>query len=176
MSVEPKPVQRPHPPVYIGGYSEDTVRWTAARGYHLIQHGIQSRASVMRSLRIFGELGGDVHAVPVGRFVYVGESDDAARREIWPTVLSLTARLRQVGIHKSTGIISEEELESDRFVRDVAIVGGPATCADKIAALQCEVGLDYLNALSAFFGYLPPEQLRRSLSLLAREVMPRVGG
>ena len=39
--VQPKPVQQPHPPVYIGTYNEETAGWAAREGHRLIQHGIQ---------------------------------------------------------------------------------------------------------------------------------------
>jgi len=48
------------------------------------------------------------------------------------------------------------------------------TCAAKIDEMRRAWGMNYLNALSAFFGFLPLPQLRRSLQLLAEEVRPRL--
>lgn len=169
--VVPKPLQRPHPPVYIGAYSEESVRWAGASGHALIQHGIQSLSSVREALRCFIDAGGDVSSVPIGRFVYVGETDEEARRVAWPVVCQLTDRLRTIGIHRRGRIISEPELDPERFYREVAIIGSPATCIDRIAALRDELGMRYLNCLAGFFGILPEADLRRSLELFAREVM-----
>src|SRR5262249_20071691 len=41
IGVQPKPVQRPHPPIYYGAYSDESVKWTAESGYRMILHGIQ---------------------------------------------------------------------------------------------------------------------------------------
>lgn len=170
--VVPKPAQRPHPPVYIGAYSEESVRWAGESGHVLIQHGIQSLSTVRDSLRRFAEAGGDVSRVPIGRFVYVGETDEEARRVAWPVVCQLTDRLRTIGIHRRGRIISEPELDPERFYREVAIIGSPATCIERIAALRDELDMRYLNSLVGFFGLLPEVDLRRSLELFAGEVMP----
>jgi alkanesulfonate monooxygenase SsuD/methylene tetrahydromethanopterin reductase-like flavin-dependent oxidoreductase (luciferase family) len=172
-SVEPRPIQTPHPPVYIGGYSEESVRWAGASGHHLIQHGIQSLDTVRENLRLFAEAGGDVGEVPVGRFVYVGETDESARAEAWPVVCGLTDRLRTIGIHRRGLIISEAELDPERFYREVAIVGSPATCAERIEELRSTLGIRYVNLLAAFFGLMPPQLERASLVRFSKEVMPR---
>lgn len=169
ISVQPRPIQRPYPPVYIGTYSEDMVRWAAASGFHLIQHGIQSLEHIRHLLNVFDAAGGQVESVPVGRFVYVSESDESARQELKPVIGKLTAHLRQVGIVTKT--LSEAELQPERFYEEMVIAGSPATCVIKIARLQA-MRIRYLNCLTAFFGYLPDELLQNSLTLLAKEVMP----
>ncbi|MCC7371677.1 MAG: LLM class flavin-dependent oxidoreductase [Chloroflexi bacterium] len=174
--VEPKPVQQPTPPIYVGAYTDESVRWAATAGHRLIQHGIQSLTTVERAMILFAEAGGDIATVPVGRFVYVSASDEQARREVWPTILDLTAKLRQVGIARSRRVIAEEELEPERFMAEVAIVGGPETVAARIAGLHARLGMQYLNLLPAFFGYLPGPLLRQSLEIFAAEVMPRFPG
>jgi alkanesulfonate monooxygenase SsuD/methylene tetrahydromethanopterin reductase-like flavin-dependent oxidoreductase (luciferase family) len=139
-------------------------------------HGIQSPRTLERCLRTYRQHGGDVSAVPVGRFCYVGETDAIARSEVWPTVVQQANRLRQVGLHRrSDPVITEEELEPERFYAETAIVGGPETVARRLGELRDEHGIGYVNLLSAFFGYLPEPLLRSSLTLFANEVMPRLG-
>jgi alkanesulfonate monooxygenase SsuD/methylene tetrahydromethanopterin reductase-like flavin-dependent oxidoreductase (luciferase family) len=171
-AVEPRPVQTPHPPVYIGGYSEESVKWAGSSGHHLIQHGIQSLDTVRPNLQLFASAGGDVSQVPVGRFVYVGQTDASARAEAWPVVCGLTERLRTIGIHRRGVIISEAELEPERFFNEVAIIGSPATCAQRLDDLRTALGIQYVNLLAAFFGLMPPDLERASLSRFAEEVMP----
>lgn len=173
-TVEPKPVQRPHPPVYIGAYTDASVSWAAQLGHTLIQHGIQSYANVRRCLNTFEQEGGARAKVPVGRFVYVGEDDDAARRDAWPVICQHTALLRQIGIAQRGNIVSEDELEPERFYHEVAIIGSPETCARRIATLRDDLGIRYLNVLASFFGFLPEPRLLQSLALFATEVMPKL--
>lgn len=90
-SVEPKPVQQPHPPLFIGTHTGSTVEWAARSGYTLICHGITNSQNIERLLQTFRNAGGDVGNVPPGRFVYVSETDASAREELWPVILKLTA-------------------------------------------------------------------------------------
>jgi alkanesulfonate monooxygenase SsuD/methylene tetrahydromethanopterin reductase-like flavin-dependent oxidoreductase (luciferase family) len=174
--VAPAPVQRPHPPVFIGGYTDETCAWVAEHGFALMQHGIESPTVLERCLRTYRLHGGDVASVPVSRFCYVGETDASARAEAWPVVVRQAARLHQIGLHRRPDpVITEPELEPERFYAETAIVGGPETVARRISELRDELGVRYVNLLSAFFGYLPEARLRTSLALFAHEVMPRLG-
>jgi alkanesulfonate monooxygenase SsuD/methylene tetrahydromethanopterin reductase-like flavin-dependent oxidoreductase (luciferase family) len=173
-SIEPKPVQRPHPPIYMGTYTDETAAWAAREGHGLICHGITSMANQRRLMRAFVDAGGDPAGVPFGRFVYVSETDESARAELWPTVLKLTTRLKGFGLFNRKGVLTERDLDPEVFYREMVIAGGPESCAAKILELQEELGVTYLNALSAFFGFLPIELLERSLALLGRDVRPLV--
>lgn len=174
-AIEPKPVQKPHPPIFVGTYTPDTAAWAARNHHGLICHGINTLDAVRPVLEAYADAGGALSDVPFGRFVYVSESDETAREELWETVLKLTERLKGVGITKRGAIISEADLEPEAFYQRMVIAGGPETCARKIDALRREFGIGYLNALAAFFGFLPLDLLKKSLRLLAVDVRPRLG-
>lgn len=173
-SIEPKPIQKPHPPIFIGTYSNETAAWAAREGHAIICHGITNMANQRRMMCAYKEAGGVVERVPFGRFVYVSETDASAREELWPTVVKLAGRLKGFGLFNRRGIVTEQDLDPDNFYREMVIAGSPESCARQILALNEELGITYLNALSAFFGFLPLEHLDRSLTLLGREVRPRV--
>jgi alkanesulfonate monooxygenase SsuD/methylene tetrahydromethanopterin reductase-like flavin-dependent oxidoreductase (luciferase family) len=174
-TLSPTPVQEPHPPIYVGAYSPRTLSWAAEQGYSIIAHGIQSPASLHRCLTTYAEQGGNLRAVPVGRFCYVGESDRQARKDAWATVIAQAQRLHQIGLWRRGDVITtENDLEPERFYHETAIVGGPDTVAARIAELRDAYGLRRFNLLSSFFGILPAELLDGSLELFASEVMPRL--
>lgn len=81
-------------------------------------------------------------------------------------------RLRTIGLRGA--ILNSDDLEPESFYRDMVIAGSPQTCVERISALRDEFGISYLNALSAFFGFLPISNLKSSLQLLAAEVRPRL--
>lgn len=173
-TVSPLPLQQPHPPIYVGAYNPQTLTWAAGRGYPIIQHGIQAPASLHRCLTTYAGHGGDLAAVPVGRFCYVGESDRQARKDAWPVVVQQAQRLHKIALRRGELVITEEDLQPERFYHETAIIGGPETVAGRIAELRDRYGLRRINLLPSFFGYLPTELLGGSLELFATQVMPRL--
>jgi alkanesulfonate monooxygenase SsuD/methylene tetrahydromethanopterin reductase-like flavin-dependent oxidoreductase (luciferase family) len=166
-----KTIQQPHPPIFVGTYSEEIAHWAASKGYSLIQHGIQSKANVKKLLQSFEKGGGDLTKVPVGRFVYVGKDDTSAREVAWPASCELAAFLRKSGMHKK-GILTEEDLDPERFYHEMVIAGGPDTCLDQLKSLSNELGINYVNSLPSFFGYLTHPQILSSTVLFSKSIMP----
>ena len=70
-------------------------------------------------------------------------------------------------------ISTEDELETERWLREVAIVGSPDTVAGRIAALRDELGFGNLMLVTGFLGNLPQGHVVTTLELCAQEVMPR---
>lgn len=172
-SIEPKCIQQPHPPIYVATYREEAAAWVGERGLTLFQGSQQSVGSIHRCIAAFRDAGGDVSEVPVGRFVVVGESDAAAWRAALPAGEKLTAGYRRGGEQVKRRISTEEELEPERWLREVAIVGSPDTIAARIAELYEEFGFGALQLVTGFLGNLPQQEVVRTLELFAREVMLR---
>jgi alkanesulfonate monooxygenase SsuD/methylene tetrahydromethanopterin reductase-like flavin-dependent oxidoreductase (luciferase family) len=70
-------------------------------------------------------------------------------------------------------ISTEDEIETERWLREVALVGSPETMAGRIAALREELGFGNLMLVTGFRGNLPQEHVATTLELFAEEVMPR---
>lgn len=138
-SIEPKCVQRPHPPVYVATYREEGAAWVAEHGCTLFQGSQQSVDSLRRCIGAFKNAGGDAAKVPVGRFVVVGETDEAARVAARPAAEKLTAGYRRTGEQVKRRISTEDELDTERWMNEVAIIGSPQTVATHIAALHAEL-------------------------------------
>ena len=145
----------------------------AERGLTLFQGSQQSVSSIRRCIGAFKNAGGDVAQVPIGRFVVVGETDEAARRAAWPAAERLTAGYRRGGEQVRRRISTEEELETERWLSEVAIVGSPDTVAERIIALHDELGFGNFMLVTGFLGNLPQAEVIRTLELFAREVRPR---
>jgi hypothetical protein len=173
-SIKPKCIQRPHPPVYVATYREESAVWIGQRGLALFQGSQQSVDSIRRCIGAFTDAGGDVAQVPIGRFVVVGETDEDARQVAWPAAERLTGGYRRNGEQVRRRISTEEELETDRWLREVAIVGSPYTVAERITALHAEFGFGNFMLVPGFLGNLPQDQVARTLELFAKEVRPRV--
>jgi len=171
-SIEPKCVQKPHPPIYVATYREDAAAWLGEHGLTLFQGSQQSVDSIRRCVRTFKDAGGDVAQVPVGRFVVVGQTDEEAWRAAWPAAEKLTAGYRRSGEQVKRRISTEDELETERWLREVAIVGSPGTVSARIAELQDEIGFGNFMLVTGFLGNLGQDHVVATLQLFAKEVMP----
>jgi alkanesulfonate monooxygenase SsuD/methylene tetrahydromethanopterin reductase-like flavin-dependent oxidoreductase (luciferase family) len=142
-------------------------------GHTLLQGSQQSVDSIRRCVRAYTEAGGRMVDVPIGRFVVVGETDAAAWHAAWPAAEKLTAGYRRGGEQVRRRIATEDELTTERWLREVAIVGSPDTVTGRIAALHDELGFGNLTLVTGFLGNLPQEHVVTTLELFAQEVMPR---
>ena len=173
-SIEPKCIQRPHPPIYVATYREEGAAWAGQHGLALFQGSQQSVPSIRRCIMAFRDAGGDVAGVPIGRFIVVGESDKAALQAARPAAERLTGGYRRGGDQLRRGILTEDEHDTERWLREVAIVGGPETVAERITELHGELGFGGLQLVTGFLGNLSQEDVVRTLDLFAKEVRPRV--
>jgi alkanesulfonate monooxygenase SsuD/methylene tetrahydromethanopterin reductase-like flavin-dependent oxidoreductase (luciferase family) len=91
-----------------------------------------------------------------------------------PAAEKLTAGYRRGGDQLRRGILTEEEHDTERRLREVAIVGSPETLAERVAALHAEFGFGNFMLVTGFLGNLPQEHVVKTLELFAKEVRPRV--
>ena len=154
-------------------YREESAAWVGERGLTLFQGSQQSVDSIRRCIAAYRDAGGDVSEVPIGRFVVVSETDEAAWQAAWPAAERLTAGYRRGGEQVRRQISTEDELKTERWLREVAIVGGPETVAQRVTALREEFGFGNFQLVTGFLGNLPQAEVIKTLELFAREVRPR---
>ncbi|MBT6277163.1 MAG: LLM class flavin-dependent oxidoreductase [Chromatiales bacterium] len=164
LTLVPRPVQKPHPPVWIATRlgTQDVIDYTAARGFKLLCAWAprdELRATYHQLLEAQAKLEiADPLVFTCLRHVYVGESDAAAQRDGNKYVdyyMNSTALFRPVGAHE----------------RGEMIFGGPQTCMEKLATLRDESGINNLICWMNFGG-LPQTMVEDSMHRFAQEVMP----
>jgi len=84
------------------------------------------------------------------------------------------AGYRRSGEQVRRRISTEDKLDPERWLREVAIVGGPDTVAERIGALHDEFGFGNFMLVTGFLGNLPQDRVVETIELFAREVRPRV--
>jgi probable F420-dependent oxidoreductase len=81
--LEPKPVQRPHPPLWFGGHHPSALRRAVALGDGFIGAGSAPTAAFAEQVTVLhqmlGEAGRDPAAFPVGKRVYIALDRDRDR-------------------------------------------------------------------------------------------------
>jgi alkanesulfonate monooxygenase SsuD/methylene tetrahydromethanopterin reductase-like flavin-dependent oxidoreductase (luciferase family) len=192
----PRPLQQPHPPIWIPGVgSQETIEFVAQRryGYMGIPYfHIDSFRRVFNQFREACQKAGytaQPEQMGWGVPIYVAETDAQARREFephfWYFIKNLlkgivmnppgyTSPRSILAILKNRSHFLLEQKTWDDIEKGVfAIVGSPETVRQKLAHYQKELGTGMiLTGCQA--GSLPHDLTRKSMELLAREVLPKL--
>jgi alkanesulfonate monooxygenase SsuD/methylene tetrahydromethanopterin reductase-like flavin-dependent oxidoreductase (luciferase family) len=174
--VEPPTAQKPHPPMWMGAGSPDSIRQVAARGYNLLLDQFASFETVAERIAIFKsevEKRGrtfDPTEVGVARAFYVAKNavDKEAALE---RRLEAQRRLEAIsnapdGTKNKASIMAYSDTREAS--EDSALYGTPDEIARKLERLR-GLGVEYvlLNG-----GGLGLDKASDNLSRFAREVMP----
>lgn len=165
LTMVPRPVQKPHPPVWVGSRlgKKETIDYAVERGYNLLSAWAtfeELRATHERFTEGRAKQGlSDDFPYTCVRHVFVGENDAEAKRDGNEAVeyyFKSTALFRPIGDHE----------------RDMMILGSPETCIEKIQELHDEAKINHVICWMNFGG-MDNEKVLRSMNLFAEEVIPK---
>jgi alkanesulfonate monooxygenase SsuD/methylene tetrahydromethanopterin reductase-like flavin-dependent oxidoreductase (luciferase family) len=152
VEVLPKPMQRPHPPVWMAATSESALEWASARGFSILMDPHASVREIGHKRQFYAErLAAAGHSLegrelPVARLVALGDTaakaKEVARRGAqWICDSYFGAAHRPVGVADPNmpGIDPVQ-----RYLDEVILHGTPDAVLDQILRLRQEIGLDYL--------------------------------
>lgn len=197
----PKPYQKPHPPIWIpGSGSPETMQWVAKKRYtYMVRPTLAPFELRRQSAEFFRECcekeGYTARSSQIGWGIgiYVAETDEQARREyephFWPYAqnllktpaspgrppghtprpMMLSIGQRRLNSHPGS-LITWDEVEKGGCV----IVGSPETVRQRLADYAKQVGFG-LCVANFSVGNIPHENTRKSMTLFAQEVMPKLG-
>ncbi len=152
VAMEPKPLQKPHPPIWFGARDEVALRRAVRHGDGWMGAGSSSTADFVKQSamlrRLLEEAKRDPATFPMSKRVYLALDDNRERAE---------RRLREW--------FGERYKNADMAPR-VSIWGGVSECVDKLAEL--------VRAGAQHFLLNPVFDEMEHLEKLAAEVMPRL--
>lgn len=192
IDLQPRPVQQPHPPLWIGGgRGLDSVLFAADEGLNLALPSVLGPAELFKPLadayraRLV-EKGHDPAAfrVSAGQHTYVASTTEAAEREfaahymgymemiageVDPALYAGTELERVAeGVRRSTNSASYEKM-----VRVNAKVGSPESVAERICGLFDALKIDHYWSYFSLGGISTPK-LFAEMELFAKAVTPVV--
>ena len=177
VEVLPKPLQAPHPPVWMAASSLPAIEWAAGQGHSILMDPHASRADLVRKRRHYAtklaEAGySDVgRVIPMSRLVAVDETEEKARevakRAAGWMVASYVGPQHTGNVRQGPARDFGGKNPIDFYLDDVMIHGTAESVADQIATFGEEIGMNYLMA-APLSG--------RSFRLLTERVLPRIGG
>jgi alkanesulfonate monooxygenase SsuD/methylene tetrahydromethanopterin reductase-like flavin-dependent oxidoreductase (luciferase family) len=199
VAVHPLTLQEPHPPLWYAGTDTGAAAWAAGQGLNLAvgfapTERLRPTTTAYAAQRQLAKSDSDAESeqsrndgategrIALMRHAYVAESDEHAWEEVTDDLLRLQElRLHPHG-HAPVGEAREGSRadrlaaareSAERLVRDeVMILGGPATVAAALRTAADALRLDLFLA-NAYAAGVDDARVRRTLRLLATEVVPR---
>jgi probable F420-dependent oxidoreductase len=177
--LEPKPIQRPHPPIWIGGWGELMIRraarqadaWVPGPTAHL-QKLLDGKARYQAELRAAGRP--DPAEWPLTRDTVIADTD-AEALELAERHLLVNYRDEYGGGRWKHPLIGAEDAtpvdQLDALGRDRFVIGGPERCRAQVRRFVEEFGATHV-IFRLYFPGMPHRHILRELELLAREVVP----
>jgi alkanesulfonate monooxygenase SsuD/methylene tetrahydromethanopterin reductase-like flavin-dependent oxidoreductase (luciferase family) len=187
LNVLPKPVQKPHPPIYYAVTSDDGVRKVAKTDFHVLgSANWASRAQAVKDRELYlseraaAGLVGDNWSYSINRQCYVipktanrrVEKEEFERRCRYTIRMARAAR-SDTAIYDRGYVtappLAQEETSEQLF--DRVLFGYPEEVAEQILRLHASIPIDIVM-LQSDFGGLSHEKSRLSQQLFGSEVIP----
>ena len=199
VNVWPRPLQQPHPPIWIPSQgSTETIDWAAEHHYPYLQT-FNTLAALKKNLTAYKAAaqahGYEAKAEQLGWAVpiYVAPTDDEARAEVKPHIEMFFNQLLRYPPEYGfpPGYLTEQSMAAvltakvsdrgqartmEKMDEEGYIIAASAeTVRQRVAAAQAEIGYGLLVPFLQFAS-LPADLTRRNMELFAREVMPAFQG
>ena len=174
--LEPKPLTRPHPPVWIGGWGDITLRRAATLADNWVPGPTADLARLLAGKQRFiadRRAAGRTDALtewPLTRDVIIADTDREAR-ELAEKHIMISYRKEYAGGWRHPFIDASIATDLDALMKDRFLIGGPDQVVRALKPFVSEYGMTHLIC-RVFFPGMPHRHIMRELELLAKEVMP----
>jgi alkanesulfonate monooxygenase SsuD/methylene tetrahydromethanopterin reductase-like flavin-dependent oxidoreductase (luciferase family) len=186
LSLSPKPLQKPHPPIYRGTLSLESFEGAAAAGDNafvvpwLSGPHPEVRARVQRYRTLVKEHGHPQTHTTFIFFLFIDRDHQVALRDGAETTRAYTELflsftppevMRQLREDNPLKAFLDLAMSLPDHLEERAIVGTPTECRRRLAELRDEFGIDQV-AFYFHAGARDPQRARYGIELFANEVMP----
>jgi len=174
VTVAPRPVQRPRPPIWFGAWAEPAIRRAARLGDAWLVGPSASLDEIAPCLQVYRqacrETGKGEGDVALLRYVFVASSTkdaiSAAGDSFIQAFEKMYFRWPHPVVKRPAGQLTIKRLAENRI-----ILADPATCIEEIIRFQRELSASHLVCRFSVPG-ISRQACERSLELFTREVMP----
>lgn len=178
-AISVKPLQKPHPPIWIGANADPAIRRAARLGdcWYVNPHNridtIERQTEVYR--RALDDAGKPFPAeFPIRREVFVAATRDEALRLCGPALAGKYKVYHDWGQDKAMPEGDNDlSLDFDDLARDRFLIGTPDEVAEQVLHLHRRTGVNHIVANVQWAG-MPHEVACDAIRMLAEEVFPRV--
>ena len=174
--LEPKPVSKPHPPIWIGGWGELTLGRAATLADNWIPGPTAELPRLLKGKRQFlanraaAGRTAPITEWPLTRDVIIADTDKEAR-ELAERHIMVAYRQEYAGGWKHPFIDASIATDLDTVKKDRFLIGGPDQVVKDLRPYVELYGMTHLIC-RLFFPGMPHRHIMRALELIAREVRP----
>ena len=174
--LEPKPVTRPHPPVWIGGWGDITLRRAATLADNWVPGPTADLARLLAGKQQFlanrraAGRGEPVTEWPLTRDVIIADTDREARALAEKHIM-ISYRKEYAGGWRHPFIDASVVTDLDALMKNRFLIGGPDQVVRALKPFVTEYGVTHLIC-RVFFPGMPHRHIMRELELIAQEVRP----
>lgn len=178
-SAPTKPVQKPHPPIWIGANADPAIRRAARLGDCWYVNPHNRIDTIVRQVDVYKralEVAGKPFPAefPARREVFVARTRDEAIRLCQPFLAAKYQAYHQWGQSKAMPEGDNDlGVDFDDLIRDRFLLGSPDEVAEQMLKLYATTGINHL-IMSVQWPGMPQSMVLDVLHLLAEEVFPRV--
>ena len=171
IEVLPKPLQKPHPPVWVAATSPGSVAWAGQHGHTILMDPHADCDEIGRKRELYREelekhgFSIEGREIPMARLIAVAPTDDEARE------IARSGAAWTVGSYANPTKLPGHRPPADdtdpvqRYLDGVVLHGTPERLVDRLQELQQEMFLDYL---------LCAPLSHSSFMLFTEKVLPRL--
>lgn len=168
--VEPEPIQRPHPPFWMGAGSPESIRRAAREGYHLLLDQVNTVHEVTEKVRIYRaarEAAGFAYSgmqVGVTRGLQIVRTPEERQRAL-KTRLEVLKTIGSIARPLTPGEVVTHTMDTIA-TDDAPLLGTPAEIVERLKKLR-DGGVEYVLLVNN-------SGTAEALQVFAEEVMPHV--
>jgi probable F420-dependent oxidoreductase len=190
LTVHPRPVQRPHPPIWVAGVADPAVRRAARLGDEWLCGPVQSLAKAQSCLEVYRSACASVNREPdwiLRRYAWLGADGKQVREEVLPAYVGGLMEHWRESVEDDAEkelfarIDAGEDVSAEEIASDRLLWGDPDDVIGQVHRYQETTGATHVHA--AFGAGLPAhsgpstlggfEELRDMIRLFGREVISR---
>jgi alkanesulfonate monooxygenase SsuD/methylene tetrahydromethanopterin reductase-like flavin-dependent oxidoreductase (luciferase family) len=172
----PRPVQQPHPPVWVAGTSVQTLEWAGRRGYDIMTVGhphppekVRPGVAAWKKALIESGIDPKNHRCQFHARTHVNENSQRAREVAMAAVTRYDAISR---IGRKSAMVETDNYDWDGMLAAGRnLYGNPKQCIEIVLNAMRHYYFDILTT-TFNFGGIPHEEIKKSMRLFAEEVMP----
>jgi probable F420-dependent oxidoreductase len=179
VAVYPKPVQRPHPPIWVGAMTDESIRRAALYGDAWLTGITQPIQNILRHTQVYGTSARELRRparIILMRDAWVAETRQQAAAEYGPEVLAAYKYYWKSDSVSFRDKRSEAEFTLEKTAGDRIILGSPEEVVDQLQRWQEATNAEMIifRLRQAHSGGPPHDKILRAIRLFGEKVIPKL--